>query len=146
MRYSNGNTYHKWVLVADGGAARIFQKNKTYEEIHQVRSKYQHSTSKELVTDKDGAFYATRHHTKGNASDQHAQAEKAFIQSVADYLKQSYLAGAFHEIRIMMPPKAMGSMRKCLDSKVKHVVKQEILKDYTHIKSSEIVRKILADL
>ena len=146
MANTDHGEYQKWVLVADGGAARVFRKAQAYEEIYAVKSKHQHHTSKELVTDKDGAFYASRHHTKGNASNHHAQAETAFIRELADYLKQSHLAGAFKEIIIIMPPKAMGEMRKYLDVQIKCTVKEEIIKDYTHIKSSDLVRKILKHL
>ncbi|WP_395372969.1 hypothetical protein [Marinicella sp. W31] len=72
MVNTDNGEYQKWVLVADGGAAGVFQKSQAYEEIYAVKSKHQHHTSKQLVTDKDGTFYASRHHTKDNARNQHS--------------------------------------------------------------------------
>lgn len=137
-------TKHKnWVLVADGGEAKILTHFENgYQVIEHIKSPFQHIPSKDISTDKDGNFYSTSHHSKGNSGELHQQTESKFIAELADLLEKKYYAGRFNKLTLIMPPKALGEIRQNIDKNIKASVKQEIAKDLTQIPEQELLIRL----
>jgi protein required for attachment to host cells len=133
----------KWVLVADGGMAKLLSSyEESFQLIEQLQSPYQHTPSKDLATDKDGNFYSGKHHSKGNSADLHDQAETDFITELSKLLEKKFYAGKFNQLTLIMPPKALGKMRQCLNKNIRHVVNQEISKDLSTLPVNELLMKL----
>ena len=140
MKTLNNTT---WVLVADGGMAKVLASDdNSLQIIHQTQSPYQHTPSKEIAADKDGNFYSGKHHSKGNSTDLHEQAETEFITELSDILEKQFYAGKFKALILIMPAKALGKMRHCLNKNIRAVVKQEFTKDLGYFSDHELMKKI----
>ncbi len=133
----------RWVLVADGGKAKILTHyDKSFQVIYQVESPNQRTPSKDMSTDKDGNFYANKHHSKGNSADLHELAESRFIAELSGLLEKQYHAGKFFELSLVMPPKALGKMRQCLGKNIRAAVNKEYAKDFSHFPEKELFNKL----
>jgi protein required for attachment to host cells len=133
----------KWVLVADGGMAKILTyDDKKIQVIHQLQSPFQHAPSKDIATDKDGNFYAGKHHSKGNSADLHDQAESEFISSVSDLLEKEFYAGQFSELNLILPPRALGKLRQSLGKNIQASINKEVSKDLINYPENELHIKL----
>ena len=132
-----------WYLVADGDKAKILTlADQSIQVIHEVKSPFKNIPSKNMATDKDGNFYAGRHHSKGNSAALHEQAEVNFINSLSDLLEKQVSSGNCNKLTLIMPPKAMGTMRKSLSKNTHAVIKQEVVKDLTYVPDNELLDKL----
>lgn len=133
----------KWVLIADGGKAKILAYNeKYYQVIHQMESPFQHTPSKDIAADKDGNFYARRHHSKGNSVDLHDQEETKFISILSDLLEKEFYAGKFNELNLILSPRALGKLRLSLGKNIRAIINKEISKDLTNLPENELQIKL----
>lgn len=132
-----------WLLVADGGKARILTyADRSIQLIHEDQSPFQHTPSKDIATDKDGNFYTGKHHSKGNSAALHEQAEVDFIKGLSDLLEKQVYSGNCNKLTLIMPPKALGIMRKYLSKNINAIIKQEVVKDLTYVPDNELLDKL----
>lgn len=120
-----------WVLVADSGQARILElQRKPYEfrQVSELASASQHQTARELVSDASGRSFHVQgpaSHVKLPRSDPKAQAEAAFVESLAGTLDKAERLGAFDDLVLIADPKTLGRLRREMSRAVAARVTQE---------------------
>lgn len=106
-----------WVAVADGGGYRIFSCEKLggpLKLLKKAQNPEAKKTTGELGTDRPGRMQAAPgqgRHAFQNKADWHDKAEQDFAKGLGDHLAQKYRDGAFDNLLIIAPAKALGRIR-----------------------------------
>lgn len=107
-----------WVVAADGAQARIFEERiragevveRKAEAMAQKGGDYPHAAG-------SGATVHERAGPRRHGADERAprqEAEDRFLARLADQLGKDAQAGAFDELVILAPPRALGALRSAL--------------------------------
>ncbi len=135
-----------WVAIVDGEHARIVVPAGaagTFRTSEAIDSATAHKKSEELGTDKPGRAFesvgATRH-AIAPKHDPHALAEQKFEHFIADRLNRASAEGAFDELVLAAPPKAMPEIRDQLDRTTSAKLIGTLVKDLTRSPTTNSVR------
>lgn len=125
-----------WIVVADGGQARIFLNTHRDEGM----------TELPLVSGDDphvkGQTPGHVHHTPEFKPTQEMRDEGNFLNLLADSIQSGVASKACDQVVIVAPATALGHLRKALNSNTsKHVV-AEIVHDYTNQTKDFIYDKV----
>ncbi|MEQ9349816.1 MAG: host attachment protein, partial [Alphaproteobacteria bacterium] len=123
-----------WILVADGGKARLFCSDVRLPRIRPVIddafvSEARHLSNQDILSDRPGrAFDRSRGqpHAMEPPSDPKTVEEDRFVRYLADYLKQALDRGAFDALVLVAAPRALGILRRAMDKTVQATVESEI--------------------
>ena len=134
MRFKKLTT---WIVLADGARARILENTGPgtgLVELEEWESAKARKPTHELGTERPGRGHesatAGRHAITPHADWQ--EMEKVnFTNELAQYLKRHGDAGKFDQLILAAPPRALGELRKSIDSATAERVKSEINKDLT---------------
>ena len=133
-----------WILVADGGGARILEalgKGHGLHEISGSESRVENAPSHELGRDRPGRVHesvgATRHAIEPRR-DPHKALETLFADQLATMLGKYAAAAAFDRLVIVAPPAMLGDLRKVMPPEVRKTIIAEIDKDLTKVPNVEI--------
>ena len=124
-----------WVLVANGGQARILELQRKPYEFRQVAefvSQSQHMTSKDLVSDASGRAFHVQgpgSHAKQPRSDPHENAEEQFTRRLANRLEKAVKLGAFEHLALIADPKTLGRLRQQMSKPLAGRVTEELTLD-----------------
>lgn len=137
-----------WILVADGGRARILERTGKRQGMHLVAGSQALRNSppyRDLGRDTSGRGYEPVRHTRlavKPRSDPRTALEALFASQLATMLADHSAKEAFDRLIIIAPSTMLGNLRKMLKPEVRHKVVAEIDKDPTHIPNNEITEHI----
>lgn len=135
MRELHRNT---WIVVADGGHARILLNTHRDEGVTELPLENGHDPH--LKGQKQGHV----HHTPEFKPTQERRDEGHFLDLLADTIQTGVARKDCDQIVLVAPATAMGRLRKALNSNTsKHIV-AEVVHDYTH-QSNEFIFKQVKD-
>ena len=137
-----------WVLIADGGQARVVVPTGTptrYATLREVVSAAKCTPSHELGTDKPGRMAesasATRHAIEPR-TDPHEQAKTAFAAELAAIVNEASASHEFDRMVLVAPPPFAASLRKALKGTVRQKITRELPKDLTKVPDYELARHL----
>ncbi len=131
-----------WVLIADGGHARVLQSTgagRRLEEVAGMSFSHELPPTHELVRDRQTRSFESVGHTRHPVStglDPHRKEKEKFAVELAGILEQQ--VKAFDRLVVVAPAKAMGELRDALSESVRKKVEKEVVKDLTKTPDSEI--------
>jgi protein required for attachment to host cells len=137
-----------WILVADGGRARILETTGKQQGMHLVAGSQSHlhnPPSRELGEDAPGRVYESVGHTRHAIqprSDPHTALEALFASQLATMLADHSAKDAFDRLVVVAPPAMLGNLRKMIKPEVRNKIVAEIDKDLTRIPNNEIASHI----
>ena len=133
-----------WVLVADGGRARILEAVGRGKGVHLVagsETSLDNPPSHLQGRDKLGRVHEsvgyTRHAVEPK-QDPHRALEERFAGQLAQMLGNYAENKSFDRLVLVAPPTILGELRKALPSNAREKVAAEIDKDLTHIGDADI--------
>ena len=141
-----------WLLVADGGQARILRlgnKPGEIEELQNLQSSTMSTPSRDLVSDASGRAFHVRGpagHSKIARSDAHDQAERRFAKNLVQRLEKAASVDAFDRLVIAADPRTLGLLRKYMSGALSGRVRMELNLDLTGLPARELDQKIRAKL
>jgi len=137
-------THKTWILIADGARARIVEQDGPGTALKDALGfgyAASHAPSREFGSDKAGRGMGrdgSSHHTKAAKVDWHTFEKHLFAAQLAKELDKAHGEGAFDDLVLVAPPKALGELRAALGASVKQRVAAEIGKDLTHLAVHEL--------
>jgi protein required for attachment to host cells len=148
----NSSTLKHWVLVADGGQARILELIKKpfeFRQIQELVSESQHQSSRDLVSDANGRAFHVQgpsSHVKQPRSDPHDRAEQQFSLTLVRKLEKMAGLGAFDHLLIIADPKTLGRLRRQMSKSLSNRVSEELNLDLAGLPLNELEPRIRAIL
>ena len=133
-----------WILIADGGRARILEVTGKPEDMHLVegsQSRLYNPPSHELGRDAPGRVYESVGHARHAVeprSDPHTALEALFASQLAAMLADHLAKKDFDRLVVVAPPVMLGNLRKMIKPEVKSKIIAEIDKDLTRLPNNEI--------
>ncbi|MFN3836011.1 MAG: host attachment protein [Glycocaulis sp.] len=118
-----------WLVVADGRRARIFSQTDRASPLTLVEQ-FEHSGEAEIrdkpyrVQDSHG-----RRHALADAGDLKAERQARFLASVADTINAGAAGDRFEHLIVAAPAKALGVLRKALDTGASERVRADFSTD-----------------
>lgn len=143
-------TRRTWVVVADGGRARVFDFD-TRGALHlvpELKEEGPHRPSHEIGSDAPGRSFAGAHSTRRGAMEPKMpldrQAERAFLASFVKELEAAHSSGAFGALIIIAPPGALGEIRAGLSPRLAEAVIATSPHDFTKHPVEDIRHHVLS--
>lgn len=142
------STKKTWVLVADAGRARVFEKSDQRPDLVLVEGLDLHHPipkTSDMVRDSLPRTFDSvgpGRHAITPKSDPHRAEKKDFAKTLAQILEKGRAAAAYEHLIIVAPPQMMGDLHGCLPDSVKGSLKGELLLDLTRASISEIARRL----
>ena len=135
-----------WVLVADGGAARVYTTNGAVGagliEVPGGSFVAPRSHGHDVYSDRGGRSFDSmggqRHAMEPPTSPQ-AQGRRKFARQISEWLAAPGRADAFDRLVIAAEPKTLGELRDVMPAKLRDKVAAELDKDLTKATPAEIV-------
>jgi protein required for attachment to host cells len=126
-----------WIVVADGANARFLmwrglKSGATGISGHTFER--DSPPTHELGTDRPGRVHDSTGHARHAIqprTDSHDEQEKAFLRLVMRRLHEAFDSGAFDDVVLIAPPRALGVLRNKLPAQLSKCVVLEIDKDLT---------------
>lgn len=131
-----------WILVADGGRARMFacaRSDAPLAEVGTLVNPAAHLHERDLVADRGGRGRGVR--GGGHAvseSDAKAQAEDRFCVEVCAALATAQARGEYGRLYLIAAPAFLGRLRRHVSRGVQDAVVAEIDRDLTHLSAGEL--------
>lgn len=130
--------HKKWVLVADGHRARVFEVDVTSAaliELDDFLNPEARMAEHELATDARGRFSGKGKHAQSRPAEPNTTAlkhsDELFCKKIASHLEQHYDKHDYSEISIVAAPAFLGMLRKKIPKKIQKIIREEICKDVT---------------
>ena len=126
-----------WVLIANGGKARIVQRIGTDRRIEDVEGMTFHNELKparDIMADKQGRAYESvggARHAMEYPTDPAELVAQQFARELADTLHKAHVGKRYDRLVIAAPPGMMANLRQSLSKDVQASISAEITKDYT---------------
>jgi protein required for attachment to host cells len=140
-----------WILIADGGRARVLETigiGNPLSQVQHMAFETELPPSRALGADQPGrsleTMGATRH-TVGEKTDPHRELKRAFAQAIGMRLDVALTARAFARLVIVAPPVTLGDLRHAMSKSVSDHVAAEVAKDLVKVPNGEI-RSHLTDV
>jgi protein required for attachment to host cells len=137
-----------WILVADGGRARILETTGNRQGLQLVagsQSRISNSPSHELGRAAPGRVYESVGHARHAVeprSDPHTALEVLFASQLATMLADHSAKNAFDRLVVVAPAAMLGNLRRMIKPEVRNKIIAEIDKDLTRIPNNEIASHI----
>lgn len=138
-----------WVLVSDARKALILRNagDEVFPKL-ETRETLEHPDpqSHALGTDAPGRTHSSARDGRRSGTeppDYQAQAEEAFLKTVAANISRRVASGEIKKLVVVAPPRAMGRLRHDFSSQVRAVIKAELEKDYVRQPLYEIERHLM---
>jgi protein required for attachment to host cells len=137
-----------WILVADGGRARILETTGKRQDMHVVSGSESHlynSPSRELRRDAPGRVYESfgcARHAVEPRRDPHRALEALFASQLATMLADYSARELFDRLVVVAPATMLGNLRKMIKPQVREKIVAEIDKDLTWIPNNEIASHV----
>ncbi len=140
----------RWILIADGGRARVFKANTGLTKIEPALAEEliaDRRRSRDINADKPGRTKdraGQAHHAYEPPTDPHENEEIVFAREVARLLDEERKKLAFDELAVIAPPKALGRLREAMPRELRKMVTREVDKDLTKLPLHELPEKLKA--
>lgn len=123
-----------WVLLADGGHARIMERTAPFGKLKEIHTlNHPHPSTHEQGADRPGrafeSFSPTRHAYEPH-TDPHERQKDEFARELAFLLQEGYKTQQFEELHIFSAPHMLGLLRRHLHQ---GALDANFVKDYAHI-------------
>ena len=140
-----------WILVADGGQAKIFEHRgpgKGLVAVEGLQFEEEHLQARDIMADRPGRSFSSFGPGSRSAmeysSDPVAVRERRFVETIAHLLDKKLQVHAFERLIIAAAPTALGDIRPALTPAVREVVMAELPKDLTNLPSPQLERHFAA--
>lgn len=136
-----------WIVVCDGGKARIFENSGSAAAIKLATREvlgHANAPTHEQGTDTPGRVQQSFSNARSavEQTDWHAQAERDFLESLAHRLDAALVAREVSDLVIIAPPRALGVLRGAYSSAIRQALRGEIDKDYVKLAVPEIEKHL----
>lgn len=127
-----------WVLVADGARARVLEMDgpgAALAPAFPFDFAASHAPTRDVAADRPGRGQGaggSAGHAKPSKVDWHTFEKHLFAKQLAVALDGALGKGAFDDLVVVAPPKALGELRTAMSDAVKGRVTAEVGKDLTH--------------
>jgi len=134
----------RWIVVADGGQARVLALNADrtgLENRREMQSADIHRKTHDLISDRPGRSFESAsptRHAIAPKSDAHEMAKDRFIAEVAQMLAQEGQAGAYDDLVLVVARGQVSKYRAALDKATRPRVHAVITKDLVKTPIAEI--------
>lgn len=118
-----------WIVVADGGSARILLNSHRDAGVSELPLASRHSPH--LASHKT-EMMAGMHHAMPMKSDTENRKEDKFIDILAGTLQTGIARNECHGIILVAPAPVIGHLRKTLNASTHKHILAEVVHDYTH--------------
>lgn len=137
-------TPRTWIVVADGGRAKIMEYNGPDSDLQVVpgsEMEQSNRQNRDIVSDDRGRAFPGKGISDARSAfewptDPHQYEEWKFIHEVANFLDEHI--NDFDRLVVAAAPRALGDLRKEISSHVQEKVYAELNKDLTKIPSQEL--------
>lgn len=139
-----------WIVVADGGAARVLAVSDDRSRIEVLRdmdAANVHLKTHDLVSDRAGRSFESAsptRHAIAPKHDPHVEQKHRFIQSLAELLNQDNQAGLFDQLILIVTPGETKVLHDALDALTRTRVRETITKDLTKEAPSHVWERMIA--
>ncbi|MGH8224753.1 MAG: host attachment protein [Gammaproteobacteria bacterium] len=125
-----------WVMVGDNSRARMFLTNRAapLEEKEDHQPSVSQGREKERFTDRSGHI---QHGAEGGR-DPRVEAERRFVRTIAERLREARLSGEYERLFLVAPPDFLGELRQALDAQTREAVVGEMAKNLSDLRPEEI--------
>ncbi len=133
-----------WILIADGGRARILENDGPGKGLKQVEGMvFDHELppTHELVRDRQPrSFESVGHarHPVDTGLDPHRKEKEKFAVELAGVLADAAGKKSFDRLVIVAPAKAMGELRAAISPSVREKVLGDVVLDLTKTPNDEV--------
>ena len=133
-----------WVLVADGGYAKVFQSEGRNSELVPVEGMIFSAdlpANRDILTDRPGRVFESQgraRHAKENPSDPHRELKRAFARTLAGILETGLVEKRFDRLVVVAPPVTLGDLRDALPKSVQSKVVAELAQDLVKTPHSQL--------
>lgn len=140
-----------WILVADGGHARIYSTIGPAAPLIVVPEftlDDKVEASRELARDRPGRTYQSVGHKRSAIEprvDPHQRAETGLAERLARDLDAALERKAFDRLVVAAPPRFLGDLRSAYTDRLKRAIHSEVDKDLTKVALAEL-RNHLGDV
>lgn len=138
-----------WIVVADGGAARVLGvtgDRRGLTVLREIASVDAHRRTQDLVSDRAGRSFesgSTTRHAIAPRHDPHDAARDRFIAQLAAMLIEDNRARQFDELILIVAQGYSGKLRDALDGGTRDRVRETIVKDLTKQPLLEIHSRLI---
>lgn len=133
-----------WILVADGGTAKVFEHlgpGKGLRTVTGLKFEQEHLQAREINSDRPGRSYSSVGPGRSAiepSSDPVAVRERRFVEAVALELDKQLTARAFDRLIVAAAPTALGDLRPALSKGLRDVIVLELPKDLTKLPTPDL--------
>lgn len=133
-----------WVVIADGGHARVLANEGPGKGLHPVSGAHwdgDDRPTRDIMSDKQGrTFDSAGHgrHAMEPSSDPRQQVENAFLNEVVEYLAAGAAKGKFDRLVLVAEPHALGTLRKQLPETLQKRMHGDLDRDLTKVPLDKI--------
>lgn len=138
-----------WIVVADGGMARVLGvtgDRRGLTVLREMTSVDAHRRSLDLASDRPGRSFesdAPMRHSIESRRDPHDEARERFIAQVAAMLVEDNRARQFDELILIVAQGLSGRLRDALDGATRARVRETLLKDLTKVPIAELHERLV---
>jgi len=134
-----------WLLVGDAAKAQLYSISAIPLRLKKVPAGTFKSTRK--MTHGPEHQPVSRHIAQaGKGQGVHQRHEDVFVERVAAAVDAAVGAGAFDDLIVVLPPKALAHFRKIVSPAVQKRIKQQIRSEWTHLTIPDIEKHLSARL
>ena len=137
-----------WVVVADHQHARFFENDGPTRGIKPIESlslDTHLAASHDVMSDRPGRSQSAKNGVRHGFEphiDPHRQEGMKFIQRIIEVVTNASGKGEFDRLILVMPPRALGEIRKALPDSVREKISGELAADLTKSTAPEIANRL----
>lgn len=141
-------TKRTWILIADGGRARVLQSmggGQHLEEVVGLVQAIDLPASRDIADDKQGRSYdsvGAHRHAIERRTDPHRELKRHFAEHLAEMIDAKAAEGALDRLVVVAPAVTMGDLRPAFSKRVLALVTAEIVSDLTKVPDDEIMQHL----
>ncbi len=138
-----------WVVVADGGQARVLaatDDRRGLTVLREMTSVDAHRRTQDLVSDKPGRSFESGSPSRHAVAPRHAaheQARERFISQIAVMLNEDNRARQFDELVLIVAPGLSSMLRDALDEPTRARVRETLVKDLTKVPLHDVHARLV---
>lgn len=138
-----------WVVVADGGQARVLGvtgDRRGLAVLREMTSVDAHRRTQDLVSDRPGRSYESgspTRHAIAPRHDAHEEARQRFVSQLALMLIEDNRARQFDELVLIVAPGLSATLRDALDEPTRARVRETVVKDLTKVPLQDIHARLV---
>ena len=138
-----------WIVVADEGRARFFERAgraAELEEVAQLDDELARERAAALQRDAQGRLYGKGERVMGHTAEPHTEPRRKeaqrFARRVALFLLKALQAQRYERLQLVAAPAFLGLLRQELPPLVRRHVVGELALDLVHLDPRELARRL----